>query len=316
MNEMSSTEIMYQISDYINAYIWQGIPEVLKGFVIALIFVVLFRKQLKKHPIAFYIYPTVYFLWSVIYAVLVHLPNDFFEEKGLGDSWLVNIGWFFGELGLTTMLGIGLIIIVMFIGVLPKTAFVANLFAIRTEMSVIGATLLMGHGFARLGTALYYLKWEEFLEGYNYTHVFFGVFFLMYGILGPILVAILVLPWVTSFRTVRKKMSARAWKKLQTYLGVPLFIGMLVFGFVLNLSWSVGWNPDFANADEITAFRWAEDEPMSLEGGIGFAEWILSAKIYLVMLVSYSILRIKKIRNAKQRTEALSPETPEAITAA
>jgi hypothetical protein len=108
-------------------------------------------------------------------------------------------------------------------------------------------------------------------------------------------------------------MSARTWKKLQTYLGVPLFIGMLVFGLVLNFFWSVGWYPDFMNMDEITSFRWGEGgEPMSLYGGAFFTECLLAAKIYLVMLVSYVILRIKKYRKHSLATENPQSETEEA----
>jgi hypothetical protein len=95
-------------------------------------------------------------------------------------------------------------------------------------------------------------------------------------------------------------------------LGVPLFIGMLVFGLALNLSWSVGWYPDFVNMEEITVLHWAGDEPISLGNGVEFAQWLLSAKIYAALLVSYSILRIKKVRKGNRSGANLPVETPEA----
>jgi DMSO/TMAO reductase YedYZ heme-binding membrane subunit len=99
----------------------------------------------------------------------------------------------------------------MFIGVLPKTALVQRLYSIRTEMSVIGATILAGH-------ALLQLSYNYFLTAVDKYEFF------VYWIMGSIISALLLLPWITSFRVIRKKMKAGTWKKLQTYLGVPLFI--------------------------------------------------------------------------------------------
>jgi hypothetical protein len=52
---------------------------------------------------------------------------------------------------------------------------------------------------------------------------------------------------------------------------------------------------------------------MSLYGGAFFTECLLAAKIYLVMLVSYIILRIKKYRKGNAPAADLPAETPEAI---
>jgi hypothetical protein len=67
------------------------------------------------------------------------------------------------------------------------------------------------------------------------------------------------------------------------------------------------------NMDEITSFRWGEGgEPMSLYGGAWFTECLLAAKIYLVMLVAYIILRIKKYKNRNLTAENPQSETTEA----
>jgi DMSO/TMAO reductase YedYZ heme-binding membrane subunit len=193
------------------------------------------------------------------------------------------------HLGLGTPLGIGLIIIVMFIGVLPKTELVKNLFTIRTEMSVIGATLLAGHGLAYLAIGIGSLNPEYGMSS-----------LIIYGIVGPLLILLLLVPWITSFRTIRKRMSARTWKRLQTYLGVPLFIVMLVFGLALNTGWSLVSYPVIVDTWEITTQFWGGDEPISLSNGIGLATSYASAKIYLVLLLSYVVLRIKKVRGKKR----------------
>jgi DMSO/TMAO reductase YedYZ heme-binding membrane subunit len=287
---MNDIEIMDRIADYVNVYIWLGTPEVLKGIIITLVFVILFRKKLKERPTVFYVYPVLYFLLGIFCGVGNLLPGNRPDE-----SWVVNIEdflLFLDDLGLGTTFGIGFIVIVMFIGVLPKNTFVKALFTIRTEMSIIGATLLMGHGFLKLDYVKGWIKPRE------YEPDFLIIFFWIFGILGPILLMLLVLPWITSFQTVRKKLSGRTWKKLQTCLGVPLFIAMLVFGLVLNLAWSVAWYPDFVNMPEITVR--SGGKPVSLGTGVSFGEELLSAKIYLVMLVSYIILRIKKVRKASR----------------
>jgi DMSO/TMAO reductase YedYZ heme-binding membrane subunit len=297
---MSGIEAINRVIEYVNAYVWQSVPGVVKGLAIALVFALIFRKQLKKHPVAFYIYPVVFLLWCTVSGIIELVDSNAYENMGWEQSWIMNIGWAFDELGLGTLLGIGLIIIVMFIGVLPKVKLVQNLYTIRTEMSVIGATLLAAHGIEMLPTTIYW-----FVEA-EYEHGFFILFFLMYGLLGPIILALLLIPWITSFRVVRKKMSGRTWKRLQTWLGVPLFIGMLIFGLILNLAWSVGWYPDFVNMWEITVAPWDEAESLSLGAGAGFAEYLLAAKIYLVLLVSYSILRIKKYKKNNVATTNLS----------
>jgi hypothetical protein len=106
--------------------------------------VFLFRKPLKAHPAAFYIYPVIYALWNIFYGVAQLATSggnppyrtQLYETLGGDNSFILNLLDWLGHLGLTAALGIGLLIIVMFIGVLPKTELVKKLFSVRTEMSV------------------------------------------------------------------------------------------------------------------------------------------------------------------------------------
>jgi hypothetical protein len=54
---------------------------------------------------------------------------------------------------------------------------------------------------------------------------------------------------------------------------------------------------------EITKVPWDDSEALSLGNGVGYAGSILSAKIYLVLLVSYIILRINKFRKRNGTAE-------------
>jgi DMSO/TMAO reductase YedYZ heme-binding membrane subunit len=298
MNEMNVTEILDHICEYLYAYLWIGVPVVVQGLIVAFVFAVFLRKPIKAHPIVFYIYPVLLLLWRIFSDIATSLPGNPYEQMGLNESLIPSILYLFGVLGFDTSFGIGLLIIVMFIGVLPKTTLVKNLYGIRTEMSVIGATILVAHTVLYWGEATYYIPEQ------------YAPLILMYRILGPALLILILIPWITSFRIVRKKMKATTWKKLQTYLGVPLFIGMLVFGLGLNVAWSAGDRPGFVDIWEITTSSNGE-YPISLGDGINFGNFWVAAKVYGFLLVSYIILRIKKVRNAS-RSRANLPEEPRA----
>jgi DMSO/TMAO reductase YedYZ heme-binding membrane subunit len=286
-------EIMWSVVDFINSYIWMGIPGILKGLITALVIVIIFRKLIKKHPIVFYIYPTLYCLWAIVSFVGNLLTDDFYQVMGGEKSWIWNIVYMAEELGLGVMLGISLLVIVMFVGVLPQSRLVKNLLAIRTEMSIMGATILAGHGIGYFPTEV---------TGMGTLDIF------LFIILGPILLTLLILPWITSYRVVRKKMSFATWKKLQTYLGVPLFIGMLLFGLVLNLDCTIGMY-EITDTWEITNLPWDESTPVSLGWGVVFSEQLLAAKIYAFLLVAYIVLRIKKVRGKTSSVEQALEQT-------
>jgi DMSO/TMAO reductase YedYZ heme-binding membrane subunit len=300
---MNGIEIIDHIVDYINAYVWQGIPGVLKGLILSLIFVVIFRQKIKKHPIAFYIYPVLFFLWDIVACISFLSPSA--SEKMISDAWkwVLIVGWWLDWLGFGVTFGIGLIIIVMFIGVLPKTALVKNLYTIRTEMSIIGATILVGHGILQLDNIVYFKKFY----GFSVYH------FLLFYVLGLGILALLIIPWITSFRNVRKKMNAHTWKKLQAYLGVPLFLGMLVFGLVMYLGRIIMWYPGIVvDAWDVGTWNATHEDPLSLSSAVAFENYILTAKIYMALLVSYIVLRIKKVRKGNRSGANLPVETSEA----
>jgi DMSO/TMAO reductase YedYZ heme-binding membrane subunit len=302
MKLMNIIEIINRIIEYINAYIWLGIPNVVKGLICALVFVVIFKKQIKAHPVVFYIYPALYFIWDLI-ACSTFLSSAAAETlEGWGWSGYLMAGWWLEWLGLGTTFGIGLIIIVMFIGVLPKTEFVKNLFTIRTEMSIIGGTILVGHGILQQDNIILYNQY------YSDSPIFFTL--IMFCILGMVILLLLIAPWITSFRAVRKKMKPSTWKKLQTYTSIPLFVGMLLFGLAMYLGRVLQWYPGIVDIWNITT-PLSSDEPMSLGYGVDLATYYLSAKVYLVFLVAYIVLRIKKFKGKKQPVAAEEAPAPE-----
>ncbi|WNY29149.1 hypothetical protein MmiEs2_13660 [Methanimicrococcus stummii] len=274
-----------------NAYLWFGIPTVVKGILISLVFALIFRKQIKKYPLVFYIYPAAMFVWYGLFGLIrVLFDIRVTQVLGLSGTWVSDIMGLFRTLDLFAPFGIGLITIVMFIGVLPKTKTVIHLYQIRSELSIIGATLLVAHGFMRLSNAMEYLD-GSYEGSFNLT-------VLAFGIIGPIILILILLPWLTSFKFIRKQMKPKTWKKLQTYFSVPMFIGMLLFGWAFTAR-AVGDYDLTALGDIILNSR---GNAVSIKTGADFATSVLASKVYLMLLISYIWLRVKKIKEQKKKS--------------
>lgn len=271
--------------NYINNLFWLGVPDILKGLALTLLFIYIFKNAIKKHSAIFYIYPALLFLWYCTYGILNLLNVNLYDQIGETIWW--ELLWLPHSFALDTVIGLAFIMIVMFIGVLPKWKFVRQLYTIRKEMSIIGGLILIGHGVMRLPT----MKWAwENLANMN-LFLFFS-----YAILGVILLILIFIPWFTSFHFARKHFSPRGWKKLQTYTSVPLMVLICVFGIAINLGWGFsnfsGFGTDLWEATTIPD----GSAVSNLAQGYGVATAFLSAKMYLLLLVSYVWLRIKKTR--------------------
>lgn len=268
--------------DFIDQIIWLGVPGILKGIIIALLISVIFKKAIKKYSGIFYIYPGIIFIWYVIYGIGSLFAKEWFEI--FDESIVGQILWLPNKYMLDTVIGVGFITIVMFIGVLPKTKLVKELFTIRKELSIIGGFFLVGHGIMRLSTAF------ETLKGENNKFLFIG-----YGIMGFVILILITIPWITSFDFIRRSMKAKSWKKMQTYTSVPLFVLMLIFGAVLNTGWGVEAFTSFGTDlwDVKTAYGINVD---SVSPGYNMAVHFLSVKIYLAMTGLYIYLRVKKYK--------------------
>jgi DMSO/TMAO reductase YedYZ heme-binding membrane subunit len=300
---MNGIEIVSGIVDYINAWVWQPIPKVLQGLVCALAFALIFRKQIKAYPVVFYLYPAFIFLWDILACITFLVPDGvLYEALGGEESWFWMSGWWLDYLGLNTTFGIGLIIIVMFIGVLPKTTLVKNLYVIRKEMSIIGGAILFGHGVLQMDNIVYF----------NLYYAGDVVCFIEYVILGIAILVLVFIPWITSFGFIRNKMKGTTWKKLQTYTSVPLFIGMLAFGIIMYLARVITWYPGIlVDAWDINAWNAAHEDPLSLSSVASFESYLLAVKTYIVLLVSYVVLRIKKVKGRNRPAVQTLEQTPE-----
>ena len=287
----------------INNALWLGVPDLIKGLIVSIGLVLLFKTTIKTHSFLFYLYPGFIFLWYCTYGILDLCNVDLYGFMGETIYW--ELLWLPHSYGLDTSIGLGFVFIVMFTGVLPKWNIVKQLYIIRKELSIISGLLLVGHGVMRLPT----MKWAfENMKDINIFLIF------SYGILGVILLVLIFIPWITSFQFARKRLQPKTWKKLQTYTSVPLIILICIFGIAVNLGWALSVLPDLStNLWEVT--KTADGTPVSdLSQGYQVAASFLSARIYFILMTAYIWLRVKKnhkTRSAIILTRTLSPNVRE-----
>ena len=169
--------------------------------------------------------------------------------------------------------------VVMYMAVLPRGGHaVKRLFPIRAELSILACILTLGHNLA-FGKTYFgmLLTRAERLEGQ----------ILWAAICSVVLIALMLPLMVTSFPKVRKKMKAKAWKRLQR----------LAYGF---------YGLTYIHAMLLAVHF--------LKAGKG--EYFLNILVYSAVFLPYGILRIRKAVMKKHPAAARRLTMPLAITAA
>ena len=164
-------------------------------FLLALLLAVLFsfvcRKALKKHAVLFYIAAAV----SVAVAVW-----DFHGVPAPMQNYVIGL---FSRGAFAT----GLWCVVMWIGALPNgSAMMKALMPVRGELSIFAAILTLGHNFGFGKT--YFVRMFTNPGSMKPTQ-------LTAGILSLVMLAIMIPLTILSIPSVRKKMTAKRWKKIQ-----------------------------------------------------------------------------------------------------
>lgn len=165
-------------------------------FLLALLLAVLFsfvcRKALKKHAVLFYIAAA-----AVSVAVAVW---DFHGVPAPMQNYVIGL---FSRGAFAT----GLWCVVMWIGALPNgSAMMKALMPVRGELSIFAAILTLGHNFGFGKT--YFVRMFTNPSSMKPTQ-------LTAGILSLVMLAIMIPLTILSIPSVRKKMTAKRWKKIQ-----------------------------------------------------------------------------------------------------
>lgn len=221
------------------------------GLLYALGFYSLFAKTIKKHPIVFYL--GTYF-WIVL--VIMYYIMDFDKSMpGWFTSYFMDI-FQRGVFSTTTF------VIVMMVGVFIKpNKWSKSMMSIRGEISIMGSIFVICHNV--LYGIIYFpalFKSPELMTIQNKIA----------AILTLILLLLLIPLFVTSFKSVRRKMNAKKWKKLQR-LAYPFFMIIYVHVMVLYSA-----NP---------------------------SAHMLDIVLYSVVFLGYAALRIRKaiIKNSERK---------------
>lgn len=153
------------------------------------------RNPIRKFPAAFYVFSVV------LVAVCIALPY-----LGLSRQlWMAVY-----TLMRKCLLPLALFVVVMYIGVFPKTSKVSLwLRPIRAELSIIAWILTLGH------VVVYFNSYFERFHAVN-ANVLVGL------VIAMLLFLLLIALGVTSFQAVKKHMDHESWAKLQK-LAYPFF---------------------------------------------------------------------------------------------
>lgn len=118
------------------------------------------------------------------------------------------------------------------------------------------------------------------------------VMFIAGVLIGPLLTIAFVIPWISSFKVVRRRMEPLTWRNVQK-LACPFTIFMLAQGRFLALGRALYLYP----FDGMRLFE------TLYQGGAAFrsdfAGYVASAWIYAALLVAYPVLRLRRRHKAK-----------------
>ena len=218
------------------------------GILFTIIFYSLTKDLIKKYPVIFYL---GIYAWT---GFVVYYYNMGFDRNF--PTWFNE---YFMKRFSRGIFATASFMIVMFLGTITKhNDFSKKLMAIRGEMSIMASLLVFSH---------------NIIFGLRYFPILFTnpssmpQRQLIASIITIFLLLMLIPLFVTSFKTVRRKMKAKSWKNLQK-MAYPFFIGIYVHVMVLYSS------------------NWKEN--------------IVGVVIYTLIYLAYIILRLRK-RNIKMQ---------------
>ncbi|MBP3919779.1 MAG: FMN-binding protein [Clostridia bacterium] len=209
---------------------------------LAVIFSYTCRKALKKHAVVFY-----------AAAAVISIAVTIFDFHGVQNGIVNGIISLFSRGAFATALWC----VIMWIGALPNgSAPMKTWMPIRGELSILAAILTLGHNFGYGKT--YFVRMFSNPQSMKPTH-------LTAGILSLIMLFIMIPLTILSIPSIRKKMSAKLWKKIQR-LAYLFYTLIYVHVMVLFL-------------------------PLAQSGK---TDYIINVIVYSLLFISYAFCRIYK----------------------
>lgn len=287
-------------------FVPQCIPNLLQVAPFVIAFSILFAKPLRSYAGFFY------GIWTAL-VLAISWPNFLimiFQEAT--PSFVITYNEAFTTLETTmpafhTILqlftssytGVCFYLIVMFVGALEKTPLVKRLLSIRSELSVLGGIIIMGH-VVRIIDFPFLFANQDWVDLWGYPAA--NYLFVAAVVIGPLLTLAFLVPWITSFKIVRQKMSHATWKKTQL-LAYPFMALMIGQGFFLAVGHALFGYPfdgySFTMSISMNPIGWLES----------FAQQVATAWMYLGLGVAYLTLRLRKYTRDKHRKAQLQAST-------
>ena len=257
------------------------VPNIVPGVVQALLLVIAFSfafaKLLRTHPVPFYLVFLAFSVLAFFGEALAHIPALNVVVQAFSSAYT----------------GVAFYLVVMFAGALKRTdPRVKVLLSIRSELSIIGGIVVAAHC-----VRVIYLPILAFSDEWG---LIWGsaapVMLLAMGVVGPLLLACFLLPWITSFKCVRRSMSHETWKKIQK-LAYPFMFLMVAQGFLLAAGHAMYLLP-YEQAG-LLGPAWESD----------FTRYLVTAAAYLSFGASYALLKLgqRREREVKARQRAVPP---------
>lgn len=260
-----------------NSILW-AIPSILPVLVAVTAFCLGTADVLRRRPVPFYAGATALCVLKCL-GVVVALPSAVAAVTDLLASAYVGVAFY---------------LLVMFAGAFDKRrTWVKRLLSIRSEMSIIGGIVIMAHCIrvAFMPFLAILGPWDD-IWGSAALPMFLAV-----AVVGPALTVCFLVPWVTSFKRIRSKMTHTKWKKVQR-LAYPFMFLMVAQGVFLGIGHA--------------AYVW--ENPASYpQFEVEFVKYALTAAVYAAFGVAYAALKLrqrsrKRARHAELREKAQKPQ--------
>lgn len=249
---------------------------IVSTLIIGIIFLLL-SKSIKKHANIYYVIFGIPCVLAVIQVFLMLFDVEtvnFFRMPIIGDIVSAN--------SQMALFGFPLLIIIMYIGALnARNKYVRKLLNIRKELSIISGFPVLAHSFVRVAftfpnALLYFTNHPEYMAKNDWVKSDIGVGVSNFGyVLGIIMVAVFLVLWITSFKSIHRKLGNKKWKKVQKWSYV-LYAMLFVHSTTLHIGWLIDSDPN----DKIYHIK----------------EYI-SIISTLLIFTSYLILRLRKAKN-------------------
>lgn len=277
-------------------YVPAFIPPILQVLPIAVACCLLFSRQIRSYPGAFYAAFAVLTLVRTLPDVIAGLSvcpeslRALAGSIGSATSSSGSLGLLF-DLACSSYTGVALYLIVMFVGALERTPAVKRLLSIRSELSVIAGIVVAGHVVRIAWMPLMYAT-PGFAQAWGASAA--PWMFVAIALVGPLLTVCFLVPWVTSFRFVRRRMGHRAWKRTQL-LAYPFMALMVLQGLFLSVGHLFSSVPQ--SAAEIP-YALIMDPAGWLSS---FAGGVVNATFYALAGIAYLTLRLQRRSSAKAK---------------